>query len=178
METIVETCLGPKSINDEPYWHLVGASYIFYHNVRVGKGALPSVSAGIEAEPHLQNAHTPYSLNNINNGKENLFEKIRQTSYPHLPSRLKTLYVFDDYSFAVRAQSEWFPNEKKTILECRIFTCSVTHKVDSTWLITPSNQWPDAAQKYWKGEMSDTPFPEILVHGVLYFPNWEEFPNA
>ena len=98
MTTIVETCWGPRPIDDAPYWHLVGTSWLFYNNVRVGKGALLSVSAGIEAEPHIHNAQTPYSFARRDDAKEALFEDIRRTKYPHRPPRLKTLYVFDDYS--------------------------------------------------------------------------------
>lgn len=106
MTTIVETCWGPRPIDDAPYWHLVGLSWLFYNNARVGKGALLSVSAGIEAEPHIHNAHTPYSLARLNDEKEVLFEEVRRTRYPHCPSRLKTLYVFDDYTLVQRALTE------------------------------------------------------------------------
>lgn len=178
MTTIVETCWGPRPVDDTPYWHLVGASWLFYNNVRVGKGALLSVSAGIEAEPHIQNAHTPYSLARLDDEKEALFEEIRRTKYPHCPSRLKTLYVFDDYALVLRALNEWFQNQNMTIHECRILVGSVTHKVDTGWLNSWPNEWPVAAQRYWEGQLSDNPFPEVLVHGSLYFSGWESFPNA
>lgn len=178
MTTIVETCWGSRAIDDTPYWHLVGASWLFYNNVRVGKGALLSVSAGIEAEPHIRNAHTPYSLARLTDGKEALFEDIRRTRYPHCPSRLKTLYVFDDYSLVQRALNEWFSNQNMTVHECRLLVGSVIHKTDTNWLNTWPDEWPVSAQKYWEGQLSNNPFPEVLVHGALYFPGWESFPNA
>lgn len=55
---------------------------------------------------------------------------------------------------------------------------SVIHRADTNWLNSSPNEWPVAAQKYWEGQMSNTPFPEVLVHRALYFPGWESFPNA
>jgi len=177
--TIVDTCWGPREIDEKPYWHLVPPSGtyadIFKNNVRVGKGALLSVSAGIEAEPHLENAHTPYSLSRRDDKKEKVFEEVRQKSFPMCPSRLKTIYVFDDYALVERALKEWFSKEPKMVYECRIMTGSITHRADTTWLNCSSEQWVNCAYKYWSGEMSNDPFPEVRVHGVLYFPKWVEF---
>lgn len=146
--------------------------------MRIGKGALLSVSAGIEAEPQIHNAQTLYSLARITDTKEALFEEIRRTRYPHRPPRLKSLYVFDDYALVHRALTEWFPTAKKIVYECRILVGAVTHKADTNWLNCLPNQWTVNAQRYWEGEMSDAPFPEVLVHGALYFPSWESFPTA
>lgn len=178
MTRIVETCWGPRPVDDTHYWHLMGASFLFYNNVRVGKGALLSVSAGIEAEPELKNAHTPYSSSRLNDQKEALFEGIRRARYPYCPSRLKCLYIFDDYELVQRALAEWFPNDEKAVHECRIIAGSVIHKADANWLNAVPDQWAVAAKKYWEGEMSDAPFPEVLVHGALYFPGWQEFPSS
>ncbi|MCH7772650.1 MAG: DUF2441 domain-containing protein [Bacteroidetes bacterium] len=182
MTTIVETCWGERQIDDKKYWHLVPVSGfsadIFKNNVRVGKGALLSVSAGIEAEPEIHNAQTPYSLANINNPKENTFEEIRQQKYPMLPSRIKNLYVFDDYNLVKRAMNELFSNDTKSIHECRLLTGSVTHKADTTWLNCTQDQWETYANQYWGGVDSNSPFHEILVHGVIYFPDWQEWASA
>lgn len=178
MTTTVETCWGPREIGDEPYWHIVDRRSFFHNNLRVGRGALLSVSAGIAAEPHLHNAHTPYSLTRRDEEKEALFEKIRLERYPHRPSRLKTLYVLDDYSLVTRALTEWFPDEKKEVYECRLLLGSTTHKADTLWLNAPQEGWLASAEKYWEGVMTDTPFPEVLVHGALYFPEWESFSDA
>jgi hypothetical protein len=182
MVSLVNTCWGEREIDDKKYWHLVPINGMytgmFKNNVRVGKGALLSVSAGIAAEPEIANAQTAYSLSRIEDKKEKVFEGIRQISYPHLPSRLKTLYVFDDISLVERALNEWFSAEEKSIHECRILTNSITHKADTTWLNCSEPQWRTNAERYWNGEMSETPFPEILVHGAIYFPGWEEWANA
>lgn len=134
MPTVVDTCWGARPIDDQPYWHLVAAGGFFFNNVRVGKGALLSVSAGIEAAPAIENAHTPYSLSRMRDGGEQVFEEIRKTKYPTRPRRLKSLYVFDDYSLVERALREWFPNERKVPHECRLLLGAVIHKADTAWL--------------------------------------------
>lgn len=177
MATIVETYWRPREIDDKPYWHLVSPHSFFYNNVRVGKGVLLSVSAAIQAEPQIHNAHTPYSLTIIDDEKEQVFEQVRQEKFPVCPPRLKTLYVFDEYALVERALKEWFSNEGKVVHECRILIGSITCKVDTVWLNSSREQWRDYAEKYWSGQMSKNPFPEILVHGALYFPKWKEFPQ-
>jgi len=176
---IVNTYLGLKEISDKEYWHLVSSSGVnadmFKNNVRCGKGCVPSVSAIITNEPHLENAQTPYSLSRREDLKEQLFEEVRQKYFIHLPSRIKTLYVFDEYSLAEKAQAEWFKNEPKEIHECRIINGSKYFRADTTWLNCSQDQWQEFASRYWNGEMSGNPFPEVLVDGVLYFPNWLEF---
>ena len=179
MPIIVETCWGPKEIDEKPYWHIVSnsgwAGDIFKNNVRVGKGALLSVSAGIEREPEIENAHTQYSLFKIDCEKEKIFEEIRIREFPTSPSRLKTIYLFDAQSFAERALSEWFQNESKVIHKCHILTGSVIHKADTHWLNSLPAQWEEYARKYWSSEMSHNPFPEVLVHGALYFQDWKQW---
>jgi hypothetical protein len=178
MAQLVDTCWGRREINEKPYWHLISEQGFFYNNVRVAKGALLSVSAGIAAEPHIESAQTLYSLYRSSDQKEIVFEKIRQQYYPELPPRLKTLYVFDDYSFVERALNEWFQDEAKIVHECRMLVGNKTHKADTFWLNSNADQWKICAKNYWSGEMSPEPFPEIIVHGALYFPEWQNFPNA
>ena len=178
MPRVVETCWGPRLIDDRPYWHLVAPDGFFYNNVRVGKGALPSISASIEAEPAIENAHTPYSLSRMQDGKEQVFEEIRKSKYPTRPPRLKSLYVFDDLRLVERALREWFPNERKIPHECRLLTGSAIHKADTAWLNANQEQWRENADKYWQGAMTQNPFPEVIVHGAIYFPDWQRFPAA
>lgn len=178
---IVDTCWGPREIDERSYWHLVPASGLaadlFYNNVCVGKGALLSVSAGIEAEPEIENAQTSYSLSRRSDEKERIFEEVRLQRFPTCPSRLKTLYVFDSLALAERALVEWFRTEGKVIHECRILVGSVIHRADTVWLNSQPSQWRECANRYWSGEMSPSPFPEVLVHGALYFPKWTGFPS-
>ncbi len=178
MTQIVDTCWGKREIHDKPFWHLISENGFFYNNVRVAKGALLSVSAGIEAEPHIETSQTLYSMYRSNDQKEIVFERIRKQYFPDLPSRLKTLYVFDDYQLVERALSEWFPTEIKIVHECRILVSNITHKADTFWLNSNADQWEICAKNYWSGVMSPKSFPEVIVHGALYFPGWESFPAA
>ena len=182
MKLIVETCRGVREIADKQYWHLVPSdgmsAQIFRNNVRVGKGALLSVSAGITVEPEIWNAQTPYSMVRINDEKERIFEQTRQAEFPACPPRMKTLYVFDTLDLVERASEEWFQNERKIIHGCRVISGAVTHKADTVWLNSTEDQWLVNSRKYWNGTMSDNPFPEVLVHGAIYFPDWEEWVNA
>jgi hypothetical protein len=180
---IVDTCWGPREIIDKPYWHLVpnsGANaMMFYNNVKVGKGALLSVSAGIRAEPHIENAHSPYSFSRLGDEKEAVFESVRKGEFPTYPSRLKSIYLFDDYSLVERAFAEWFPNESKSAHECRVLLNSASHihKADAAWLNCSQIDWEVCARKYWSGIMSDLPFPETIVDGAIYFPAYKTFPS-
>ena len=181
--TVVDTCWGSRLAATQQYWHVVPTAgvnaMIFYNNVMVHKGALLSVSAGIQAEPHLQNAHTPYSFSRLNDEKEMVFEQIRRTEFSSKPPRLKSLYLFDNYTLVERALAEWFPNERKNVHECRILidgNCNV-HKADTVWLNSQPTDWERCARNYWEGNLSDNPFPEIIVDGAIYFPAYETIPS-
>ena len=141
----VDTCWGPRKVHDNAFWHLVpatgGNAKMFYNNVRVGKGALFSVSAGIEAEPGIEQAQTPYSITRIYDEKERIFEEVRITRFPTRPSRLKTLYVFDDFQFVERAQSAWYSDEPKVAHKCHLLVGSVTYRADTFWLNSHQNKW-------------------------------------
>jgi hypothetical protein len=52
------------------------------------------------------------------------------------------------------------------------------HKADSLWLNARAEQFEENAEKYWEGEMTESPFPEVIVNGALYFPDWESFPTG
>ena len=178
---IVDTCWGPRAVTEKQFWHLVPTdgtnAAMFYNNVRVGKGALLSVSAGIRSEPHIENAQTTYSFSRLGDSKEATFERVREDNFPTRPSRLKSIYLFDDYSLVERALAEWFSNELKTVHECRVLIESTIHKADAAWLNCVPNDWEEYANKYWAGIMSISPFPETIVDGAVYFPTYETFPS-
>ena len=169
---ILDTDFGPREVHEKTYWHVVSTkgpfAMTFYNNVMVHKGELASVSAMIQAEPHLDSAQTGYSLSKMNDEKEILFERIRDNRYPSLPPRLKSFYVFDDYALVERAMKEWFQNEARAVHECRVLSISNTHKADTVWLNCAQNKWDECANNYWAGLMSEHPFPEIIVHGAYF----------
>ena len=174
--SIVSTFQGPRIVYNRPYWHLVSLNSFFYHNVRCGRGELASISCTIATNPGLENAQTPYSMARLSDAKEAVFENVRRGKFPDRPQRLKALFVFDDLALAERALKEWFPKEQRAPHECRIVIELNIHKADSLWLNASAEQFEEYAAKYWQGEMTASPFPEVIVNGALYFPDWESFP--
>jgi len=173
--TVIQANDKEYELLDFPFWHLVSKdgvfSDVFYHNVNLGEGILATVSLIAYSET-INGFQTPYSFSRINDEKEMVFEQVRESLYPHLPSRFKSLYVFDLIETADKAKEEWFVNNQKDILECRIVDGSVLHRADATWLECSKPHWGENAKKYWSGETSDSPFIEVLVHGLVYFPKW------
>lgn len=178
--TVVETYLGQTEITEKPYWHMPTPNIfgsIFYNNVYVGQGAILAASLVGQAGSIAEHIQTPYSIFNMNDEKERMFEEVRSSKYPNLPPRFKSFYVFDDIELAEQANREWFASEPRSILECRLIVGSTVHKADTKWLNSLSEEWSMMAEKYWSGAMSENSFPEILVQGGLFFPQWQDFPD-
>jgi hypothetical protein len=178
MATIV-TFRGIEEIDETTYWHLMPVSgataQMFFNNAIVGKGLVHSVSFMVELDPNLENAQTPYSIGTSEAKKEGVFEHVRVAHFPHLPSRLKALYVFPSTEAADRAQREWYASDPKVAIRAWIAQGSNVHEADAQLLRGSPESWPGNAERYWAGETTDDPFPELIVHGSLYFPDWETF---
>jgi hypothetical protein len=176
---IVTTYLGPTPIDEAPYWHVVGrggpAAFMFHNNLRVAQGCLQSVSAAVANGLH--GAVTPYCAAHRDREKEQLFEPVRAESYAVLPTRLGAMFVFDDRAHAARAQQTWFAEASTHIFECRLFTNAVRHKADSVLLNAQAPDWNGNPHRYWQGQMTAQPLPEIIVFGGVYFPDWQSFPG-
>jgi hypothetical protein len=53
------------------------------------------------------------------------------------------------------------------------------HLGDARWLDLFEIRNPEkCALAYWQGEMTEEPLPEVVVHGHIFFPRWEEFPTS
>lgn len=173
------TFRGIEEIDETTYWHLVPASginaWMFFNNAIVGKGLIHSVSFMIELDPNLVNAQTPYSIGTSEAEKERVFENVRLTRFPDLPSRLKAFYLFPSAEVADRAQREWFASEPKIAVRGWIAQGAKVHEADAQLLRGFKENWVRNAEHYWSGEKTDDPIPELLVHGSLYFPDWESF---
>ena len=166
----------PK-IRADQFWHLVDTTYpnLLHHSAKLGKGIIYSISYTANINPELEEIGTPYSIFNLNDPKENIFESIRKNEFSELPSRSKAFFVFDDYKLAEKALGKWFSNNNREIEECLLFSNCKIHRADTEWLNCEENQWEEYARKYWGSKMSESPFPEILVEGPIYFPKWEKF---
>ena len=166
----------PK-IHTNQFWHLVDTTYpnLIHHNAKLGKGIIQSISCMAKINPELEGIVTPYYFFNMNDPKESLFEAIRKNAFSELPSRFKAFFVFDEYQLAEKALGGWFSNNNKEIEKCLLLPSCKTHRADTEWLNCKEIQWEEYAQKYWDGKMSESPFPEIVVEGSIYFPRWKEF---
>jgi hypothetical protein len=162
-------------LKPESYWHLTPETGgLIRHNARLAKGVIMSV--GVTAMMGLSGATTRHAMSAAENAKEQLWERTRLQINEALPSRMKALYCFEKRELADRAAREWFGNEARLTLKLRITTTALTHTGDAMLLEAREQDWQDAAEQYWKGKMTDRPFPETVVQGAVYFPDWESFP--
>ena len=157
------------------FYHLAYSESTLLWNARLSEGLVPSVSLTATAEG-LENVTTFYHAGSAQDPKELLWEEIRQVEFPYRPSRRKALFLFDELNVARLAQKVWFPNETRYLLKSRVVLPSLVHRADTRWLDTYEHQWQSAARNYWFGVMTDDPFPEVIVHGMAYFPDWKEPP--
>ena len=89
---------------------------------------------------------------------------------------MKAFSLFDDRDTALHAKETWFPGEERHLLAVRVLLGSQIHKGDSKWLDSYQHEWEAKVRKYWAGELTDDPMPEAILHGVAYFPDWENPP--
>lgn len=97
--------------------------------------------------------------------REQIFEAVRQESFPQLPSRQKCLWVCEEDQIPFWADS-------KTDKEPRcLLTLELTGDLfcgDDYWLDADtfsSLTYTDRAHHYWNGELSDEPHKEFLFIG-------------
>jgi hypothetical protein len=162
-------------LRQERYWHLTPrhGAYLL-HNAYVGQGICWSTSA-VRREPGLGQAITMYgAFGNVD--KESAWERIRQVVDNNLPPRQHALFLFDDEAMVDHARQTWFPGQDRLLLEARIANGARVYRAESRWLDCHQPQWDENAARYWRGEMTANPFPEIVVDGPVYFPGWKQSP--
>lgn len=157
------------------FYHLTSSNDFLLWNVRLSQGLCMSASMLANTE-ELRDVVTPYYVANTQVEKECLWEKIRQSEFPHLPTRLKALFLVDTLEAAHVARQQWFPNESRHILETRVVRPASLHKADAKWLETPKCEWVTSARSYWSADMTCVPMIEAIVYGCVYFPRWREPP--
>ena len=137
----------------------------------LGKGLSPTLSA-----LGLADAVTPYSLGGRQNPKELLWDDVRKNINKRLPSRLGAMFLVTSEEHAHAIKAKWFANEERIILRARVAVGSVTFIADAKLLDAAQPDWQTSAERYWKAEASSDPRPEVIVHGRVYFPDWEKPP--
>ncbi len=157
------------------YWHLAHPGSFLLHNVFLSKGWCSSISY-INTMPNLENAVSPYSLRAMFDEKERVWENVRKNKFPYLPSRKGAIFLLDDFEFSNQLNETWFRGEERLVLEVYVKEDSILHTADSLWLDCISEHWEENALRYWKGDMRENAIPEVLVHGDVYFQDWEKPP--
>ena len=157
------------------FYHLTHRDSVLFWNVFLRKGFLTSESVTAQTDG-LQDVTTLYASTRQDDPKDQIWEGIRESEHPHKPSRMKTLFLFDDRDTGLHAKESWFPGEERHLLTIRVLWGSQIHKGDSKWLDSYEHEWEAKARKYWAGEMTDETMPEVILHGAVYFPDWEEPP--
>ncbi|MBB2154791.1 hypothetical protein HLH33_00455 [Gluconacetobacter diazotrophicus] len=159
-------------LSEERYFHLADRNSFVLHNARLNNGIIHSISA-----LSLPGATTPYNMLNSQQEKENVWEEVRNSSraFRQLPSRHNAFYCFSSREDAERAKAEWFKEEDKILIDVKITENAIFHVADSKYLNYVKPEWHVAAQNYWAGMATEEPFFEVVVHGAVYFPEWQSF---
>jgi hypothetical protein len=161
----------------QPFWHVpLRRGSALLHNAHNGEGILYSYSAIRRAGIGLDDLGTFYGLFNKHQDKEAVWERVRVQEFNSRPTRQHALFLFDDESLAKEACTKWFANEDRVVVEARLVIGSNVHRADAKWLDAQQEKWMESAANYWRGDMTSSPYPEIIVEGAVYFPGWKEQP--
>lgn len=140
------------------------------NNIYLGKGFfdLPRL---LESKSTLQRAKSP---------NEEIFEEIRVAEFAQKPCRYRCVYLFKSRQDAENKNIEWFYNKGK-ILKCHvvlaqpysIFEADLNHISMISEFDSPDNV-REIARKYWEGDLTIDKNIEVLVDGIIYFPDWPD----
>ena len=85
------------------FYHLAGQDSLVFWNAFLNRGFITSISVAAQADG-LEDATTPYQFTRQQDSKDQLWERIRESEFPHKPSRMKALFLFDDRDTALHAK--------------------------------------------------------------------------
>lgn len=163
------------------YWHVIGDDVhagMMLNNTRLRKGMLWTGEIMRQILGPLQSKHmiiSPYATFNTQPQKEKIWEDIRLSEYPNLPSRREALFLFETKDDLERASQKWWPGRPRRCLQA-VVQQGFVHKADACLLDCFEPEWPDKARAYWSGGRTADPLFEVVVQGAIYFPEWETFP--
>lgn len=139
---------------------------MFSHNLKILDGLMFSASQMRAHDPSLSGLVSHYEFAHKDRAKEAAFEDVRQSHFPGVPSRMGAIYLFNDLNTAKKANGKWWNNQRE-LYRAEILPGSNFHVADSTWLdCTPAN-FTVNAHEYFSGNVSSTPFLEVLVMGRI-----------
>jgi hypothetical protein len=160
-------------LRPEKYWHGVRSDSHLLHNVHLGEGVTHSISFHRKNGEH---AVSPYGFVRGPSPKETSWDETRKAIAPDAPTRVHALFLFDEERIARDIVATWFVGEDRTLLKARVDLKAKILRVDARWLDAHEPQWTANASRYWRGEMTADPRPEIIVEGAVYFPDWRDPP--
>ncbi|MDE2888529.1 MAG: DUF2441 domain-containing protein [Gemmatimonadota bacterium] len=113
--------------------------------------------------------HAKYSAELL---KEYIFEEIRASEFPQIPSRMRCLFLFEaehDKDAEVYLQKMGYPLTGRSLIKVEpVDGKSATHRTDAKLLDVNLSRQPEvaaAARKYWKGTSDPVALPEVLLEG-------------
>jgi hypothetical protein len=162
-------------LRDEAFWHVSAANALIYHNAFIAKGLVHSISFTSEMAG-LKDVVSPYSFRARFDDKEQLWERLRKETAAERPSRIGAFFLVETEDRAREIADRWFVGEQRRIIKTRVIEGSALFRADAHWLDSQTADWERSARRYWGEEQSEAPAPEILVHGAVYFPDWQEPP--
>ena len=150
-------------------------SLVFCHNLTLNNGELIAESyKRIPGSGHLNHGfQSLYEMFNVEKEKEECFESIRGRLCPHRPSRLGSIFLFDDRTKAEECNLQWWQGSR-SILEAEIVE-GTFGRFDGKHLDSRRQNWQTAALMYWKGMRSDSPRIEVVVQGIVQLHGFEQF---
>ncbi|WP_203250059.1 DUF2441 domain-containing protein [Cysteiniphilum marinum] len=151
------------------------------HNLNIRQGVIYS--------PSFLNLLVGYNSSlyaNFNNNqeKENVFESIRQEYYPLMPSRLDSLYCFNDYETANKMNIDWWGGSRK-IFKVRILSREeIDIPIDTNNFRLNYDEFDlnildlnishkEMAHKYFSKKYTDNPVLEVLINGCVKAVDYE-----
>ena len=113
--------------------------------------------------------HAKYSSELL---KEYIFEEIRTSEFPQVPSRMRCLFLFEaehDKDAEVYLQKMGYSLTGRSLIKVEpVDGKSATHRTDAKLLDVNLSKQPEvaaAARKYWQGTSDPVELPEVLLEG-------------
>lgn len=150
-------------------------SQVFCHNLTLNNGSLTAESYRRLSSSGLINHgfQTLYEMFNVEKEKEESFDSVRRQLFPHRPSRLGSIFLFEDRETAEDCNRQWW-QDARTIFEAEIIE-GTFGRFDGAYLDSERQHWEAAARMYWTGSRSDSPRVEVVVQGVVQLHGYERF---
>ena len=115
---------------------------------------------------HVNELNLFYDVDKCNFIWEFIWDIVRHTAFPHEPSRMESLFLFDNIEVTQQFIDDFHEGEAFEVAEVELSNSKV-HKYDMSWFtLTDGDQTIDEvfefARKYWRGEASSNPVWEYL----------------